>query len=317
MSAPTLRLGAVGYELSVAQPMEALQEPDAVSKAAVLKRAEFRHFLDAEAASPYDLAMAAIDKTMAVSELPPEEIDCIVFATDSFKSVRETMAFYRRLVHTRSFTRAYPLLVSMSECANLHAALDVAQAMSAQGRAETVLLVTVDLARLVSPDSRLVADGIGVMSDAAASCIVSPRLTDGLELVCVEKAIRTDLVASERPLSPQQDLLARLQTNGLLFTHLLERANLTPAEVTRILPSNLSVSMLTTFLSDLGFKREQIFTLNHQRMAHCLASDCLINLHDHVAKSEAAAGDVFVLYGLGPVTWGGAVLKATHALNAI
>jgi 3-oxoacyl-[acyl-carrier-protein] synthase-3 len=312
-----VRLGAVGYELAPARPIAELAEPDARTKAAVVERAEFPRFLDAGETSAYELAMAAIDKTMAVSELAPEEVDCIVFATDSFKSARETMAFYRRLVHTRGFTRAYPVMVSMSECANLHAALDVAQSMSAQGRADTLLLVTVDLARMVSPESRLVGEGVGVMSDAAASCIVSPRLLDGLELVCVEKSIRTGLVGIERPLTPQQDLLARLETNGQLFERLFERASLQAGNVTKILPSNLGTSMLRNFLGDLGFEDRQLFTSNHQRMAHCLASDCLINLHDHVAASEAAAGDVFILYGLGPVTWGGAVLRATHSLSAV
>lgn len=312
-----VKLGAIGYQLGKARPLAELSASDEAARARVLARPEFAHFLSEPSASPYELAAAAIDKTLAVSEVAPAAIDAVVFATDSFCSVKQTMSFYRELVTTRGLGSAYPTIVSMSECANFHAALDVAHMLVARDRARNVLLLSVDLADVVSPDSRIVGDGIGVMSDAAACCIVSSQLHDGLDVLAVEKAISPGLLPGGQPMSVQEDLLLRIEANEQLFGRLMEAAGTAAGEVRKVLPSNLSVPMLTTFLGDVGFSAQQLFTSNHRRMGHCLASDCLINLHDHVAAEGADAGDTFVLYGVGPATWGAAVLRAPHALTDV
>lgn len=312
---PVTRLGAVGYELGTAQALQCLAAPDRSALAGNPASGQFERYLHAQARTAYDLALAAIDKTLAVCELAPHDIDLVIFATDSFVSVRQTMLFFQQLAATRGLDAAYPVIVSMSECANFHSALDVAWQATLCGRARTVLLVTIDLADTVSPGTRVVGNGIGIMSDAAASCIVSLDLAEGLVLQAVDKRIRAQLGAAT--LAPQQDLMVRLETNSLLFDHLFATAGASPLSIRKVMPSNLSLPMLTTFLGEAGFVQDQIYSNNHRRIAHCLASDCLINLHDYVLDEAINKGERFVLYGLGPVTWGGALLQADQALCAL
>jgi 3-oxoacyl-[acyl-carrier-protein] synthase-3 len=311
-------LSSIAYSLGEAQSIHELVESDAEALAKVVNGREFECFLKSENRTAYQLAEDAIEQSLASCELTPEEIDTVIFATDSFKSVKETMEFFAGLCARHQLDNAYPVLVSMSECANFHVALELAVNAINTGSANNVLLVTTDKAELASPYTRLVGGGIGVMSDAAASCVISSQVEDGFAIESISKVIAPELIRGE--VSGARELMIRVDKNSELFELLFDAQCAVQeefADIKAVIASNISSSVLSVFMSETGLKHSQIMTDNHARLGHCLASDCLINLLDYVADKNAKSNERFLLYGAGPITWGGAILRATTYMDTV
>jgi 3-oxoacyl-[acyl-carrier-protein] synthase III len=205
----------------------------------------------------------------------------------------------------------YPLAVSMAECANLHSALEAAALAVRAGKARTVLLISVDLADRVSPVTRLVGGGLSVMSDAASSCILTAYSSGGYEVLDVVHEIGVGLGGGE--MTDREELVVRLEKSERLRQRLFEEGDVDAGDISQILASNLSPSVLSVFFQEMGLDSSLMYRGNLARIAHCLSSDCLINLHDYERTQRISAGDTFLLYGTGPRTWGNALLRATEA----
>jgi len=314
-SSNIIRLGGIGYELGDSKPMISLIDNNSDGLKKVIDSNQFRNYLDAEQTSAYELAESSIEETLSKSNIPGSEIDLIVIATDSFTSVDENHSFYTSLSKSHGINNAYPIIVTMSECANFHVALEVAQTALISQKARNVLVVTTDKSNLVSPRSRVVGDGIGVMSDGAASCLISSELEEGLELLQVERLIRSELLSDK--IDPQQELLVRVEANKDLFNPLFSKHNIDPSKIRKLFASNVNVDVLGLFMNECGITTDKIFSDNHERLAHCLACDCLINLSDYTHSRGIQGGEVFAMLGVGPITWGGALLRSDYELGSI
>lgn len=314
-STSPVKLGAIGYQLGEAKPIASLIDDNRSGLKKVIDSAQFSYYLDAQEADAYQLALASIEQTLSASNLTGEDIDLMIFASDSMCSVSANHMFYRQLADQFGIDNAYPMIVTMSECANFHVALEVAQSSITAGKARNVLLVATDKSELVSPATRIVGDGIGVMSDGAASCLVSAELDDGLILLQVERQIRGELLRVD--LEPQHELLLRAQASESIFASMFNRHKLHGSDLKQLFCSNLNMNILEIFLQQSGIDRSQIYQANHQRLAHCLSCDSLINLRDYVHTQGILAGESFALLGMGPVTWGGALLAAEYELYEI
>jgi|SRR5690554_28733 len=313
-------LSSIAYELGDAHPIQELIGEDKQAMKKLLDSGEFEFYLKTSERTAYDLANKAIEQTLANCEISGRDVDTVIFATDSFKSVRDTMTFFSELCRQHGLEQAYPILVSMSECANFHVALETAVNGIKTGSAQNVLLVTVDKAELASPDTRLVGGGIGVMSDAAASCLISTQVDDGFAIEGIAKEISPELLQGE--ISDVEELMLRVEKNNQIFSTLFQKqrkknAGFSAEDIKVVIASNISSGVLSVFMSEANLKYSQIMTKNNRKIGHCLASDCLINLQDYVASSTANNNDLFLLYGAGPITWGGALLRATTYMDTV
>lgn len=311
----SIKLGAIGYRLGEPKPLDSLVDTNQAALKKLIDSKQFGYYLDAQNADVYTLAIESIEQTFDASNLNGAQIDLMIFSSDSMASVSDNHRFYQQLSKKFDIRNAYPLIVTMSECASFQMALELAQSSIVAGKAKNVLLVAMDRSDKVSPRSRIVGDGIGVMSDAAASCIVSPNLEDGLILQQVERLIRGELLGST--MGPQQELLTRAEASTSIFTPLLQSQRLNGSDLRQVFCSNLDINVLELFLQESGISRSQIYNANHFRISHCLSCDCLINLRDYVQTQGIYAGESFAFLGLGPVTWGGALLSAEFEINDI
>ncbi len=263
-----------------------------------------------------ELARRAAERSLEAAGLPPAEIDAVVFATDSFLNTPEQYAGLGRLLAGLGLVHAYPLNVTLSDCANPLIALRVASALLRAGEFRRVLLLSADLARYASP-SRLIGDGVAVGSDAAASALLALG-GDGFAVEAT--AQKTESALLDPPASEHARLASRVRAHRALFAELFaggaDGANATnAAAVRRIFPNNFARNVVRLFLEDNGFAGEQIYLDNVRRLGHCFGSDCLINLHDFLAVHAVEEGERFVLLGSGASQLGAALLRATAAMD--
>jgi 3-oxoacyl-[acyl-carrier-protein] synthase-3 len=259
-----------------------------------------------------DLARRAAGRSLEAAGVPPAEIDAVVFATDSFLNTPEQYAGLGRLLADLGLVRAYPLNVTLSDCANALIALRVAAALLRAGELRRVLLISADLARHAAP-SRLIGDGVAVGSDAAASAV----LALGGDGFAVESAAqKTESALLDPPAGEHARLASRVRAHRALFAELFAGGP-GAAAVRRVFPNNFARDVTRLFLEDNGFTGEQIYLDNVRRLGHCFGSDCLINLHDFLAVHPVEEGERFVLLGSGVSQLGAALLRATAAMDPL
>lgn len=260
------------------------------------------------------LAAESADATLAEGDLDPEEISAVIFASDSMGEVRGRNARVEAWLRERGIDGAVPLLCSMGECSNLQIALSLASSLVRAELHGAILVVSADVTRVAALGDRIAAGGIGIMSDAASSCIVaSARDSEGgfdleAHAACREPAPR-GAEAVTGPLAVVRSLEQKIGAHGRLFAGLWPGGRV-PERLTRVFPSNFSRAVLRTFLAGHGFAVERLYEENLARLGHCLASDALIGLADYQRHEEIAPGDRFVMVGSGPKQLGATLLRA-------
>jgi 3-oxoacyl-[acyl-carrier-protein] synthase III len=258
--------------------------------------------------SPADLARPALARTLEATGIEPRRVDALVYATSSFWNP----AFQRReeisrLIDDLELENAYPIGVTLSESANLQSAMRVAAGLVALGDCDNVLVVATDC--ISDADSRIVAPGISVKSDAAASCLISADPNADFELLGARQTIRPGLwnVDAER------DLMHYMQSinDALAKTvrGVLEACGCDRGDIRQVIANNYNISVLRTYAATLGFDPTRIYSKNIGRTAHAVAADNLINLADYVAECPPPRGSLFALIGAGPNLWGASVLR--------
>jgi 3-oxoacyl-[acyl-carrier-protein] synthase-3 len=305
-------LSALAYELGRPRRLEDLDElagQPGLLAALQAERAGMGYYLEAD--EPLlALVQRAAERTLEKAGVAPAEVDAVVFATDSFLNTPEQYAELGRLLAGLGLVNAYPLNVTLSDCANLQIALRVAAALLRAGEVRRALVLSADLARHAAP-SRLLFDGIAVGSDAAATAL----LTLGGDGLAVEAAAqKTEAALLDPAGSEHARLSSRVQAHRALFGALLAgRAE--AGAVRQVFPNNFAKNVTRLFLEDNGFREEQIYLRNVRRLGHCFGSDCLINLLDWLAVTPVEEGERFVLLGSGQSQLGAVLLAATAPLE--
>jgi 3-oxoacyl-[acyl-carrier-protein] synthase-3 len=305
MGAPA-SITAIAAELGRARPIADLDEVRArpALAARLGEREGLRDFLETDD-PPLHLALRAARRTLDDAGIAPELVGAVVFASDSLPPAHdvEGTAEVGALVAALGLPDAYPLNVTLSDCANLQIALRVAGALVRAGEYRHVLVVSVDVARYASPDTRLIGGGIAVASDAAASLLVSA----GSGPLVIEAAAQRRVAAT---LDPQQHLVQRVRAHTALLGQVLAAGGVSPAGVRRVFPNHFARSALEPFFVEAGFLPAQLHRASAARVGHCFGSDCLIGLAAYLQEAPAAPGDRFLLVGAGVSQLGAVLLRA-------
>ncbi|MDD4965745.1 hypothetical protein [Halothiobacillus sp.] len=305
-------LSSISYALGSPKPIEALPElSDEPSLLTALRQGGLRNYLEYDG-GPLTLARESVQQTLAQDTFSADEIDCVLFATDSLTTVGGQDALVTFLDEL-GLENAYPVGVRLSECANFHVGVAVAKSLIKAAQYRNVLLVSVDLARLASPASRIVSGGISVMSDAAASCVISERPVEGFIINGSHNHAERSL--QRGGLAANEELKLRITSHRVLFERLLREAGWRAAQVSRVFPSNFIPAVARMFHMDSGFTAEQIVLENLPRIGHCLGSDGLIGLLDSIARAPIDEGERLVLSGAGPTQLGATLLTANATLS--
>jgi 3-oxoacyl-[acyl-carrier-protein] synthase III len=259
--------------------------------------------------TPIELARGPVTRTLAA--LDDEErarIKRVIFATNSFHDPSiATVREISRLLVDVGLGSAVPIGLFLSFCANLQSAIDVARGLLALEPGHAVLIICTD----VRPrdEDRLVEPNISVLSDAAASLVLSPR--EGRYRVLdsrfqVESAL--GLLDRSTEFLEYMDGVSRGVTSVLGDT--LAALELEPTEVARLLPANHTRWVCRAMAELAGFEESRLYLDNIPRVAHAFAADNVINLYDYEEAGNVRAGDLIALFGSGGFQWGCTLVEA-------
>jgi 3-oxoacyl-[acyl-carrier-protein] synthase-3 len=296
-------LHSIGSALGEARPIAGIEpiadNPDLLDFLRLNGLRDYRH----SDRDPPLLATEAMRESIERSGLDPRQIGAIVWSSTSFQQRSWYTDDVSRQLGELGLWTAVPIGVTLSECGNLSAALQVAAGLVAGGHRH-VLVVVAD--RCPGPDQRLVPPSLAVLSDGAASCIVSAEPRPGFELLAVAQC------ANHRVRSGQAGetmVVLRQNAEGMrrALTTALRQAAVEPGAVGAMITNNLAKIMLEMFAAQAGIPFARVYTEHLASHGHVYAADGLLNL----AECEVEEGDTVLLATNGTCNWGAMVLRRT------
>lgn len=286
----------VGERDSVSMLPEVAESPDLLSRMRDLGMRHYRRSSD----SAVQLASSSISQTMALSPIDAEDIDAMIYASADPGAHRTDCVL--SLLESAGLTRATPVGISLGDCGNFGSALRVAHSMLADGGSKNVLLVTTDVC--TDPAQRILTDTLSVLSDGAASCILSVTAASGISVLatgqCTDQRVRTTD-------STEQLLLVRRGLSKLVFD-VLERTGLSPSDIGLLITNNVNCEAIRFMGVALGLSHEMCYVDNVADYGHVHSADVLINLFTHLEDGLVSRQLVLAVshsYG----TWGAAVIQ--------
>jgi len=267
--------------------------------------------------SPSELAAESVAGTLEDAGIDPKEIDAVVYTTCSFWSDPElpvigkdaqlssefSKKIIRNVVHSLGMSNAQSFGVFLAESGNFTSGIRVARNLIVAEELRNVIYVNTD--KLTDEESKVVPSEISMMSEAAASCLVTREKRGGFLL--------GKLAQKSNP------LMSTFGENAALKV-LMEVAkgvkaacdtvsNGDSSVYRKLITNNYSHNTLKMLAHQAGCADAQLYLDNLARLAHAFASDTLINLKDFCAAEGVRRGDKFLLLSSGPLTWGALELE--------
>lgn len=308
MNTPDAYLYAIAYELGETHGIEQIPElREDEDKRETLLALGLEKFC-ASKEYPVEMAKRALLKTLNSAAVSPLDIDAVIYASDSFWCNAALEANIHQLLLDLSLLKAEPIVLSMGGCANFSRGLELALGMFPQGY-KNILLVTSDCTS--DHVSRVLQPNTAVMSDAAASCLLttSKPINAGFKIKSTGHAADITLWNKQ----PEVDFVsyAKGQVDGvkLAVQRCVEKIHCTLSDFHHLIMNNYNLSVMNMFSSALGFKRGMTFTANVGRLAHAYAADCLINVADMQNAQKVKSGEFLLLVGFYHTAWGSVALE--------
>ncbi|HNY41688.1 MAG TPA: 3-oxoacyl-[acyl-carrier-protein] synthase III C-terminal domain-containing protein [Bryobacteraceae bacterium] len=305
-------VGAIGYALG---RLRSIEELDALTERpetlAALQAKGVRYFSDADE-TPAQLAAKAASQTLAFSNVAASDIEALVYASTSFWEKR----FYSEhdvawLMNELGLINAHPIGIFLPGCANAITSLRVAVNMIRAEGYRRVLVVTTD--KLAPGDSakRVMWPDVSVLSDAAASFMVTPAGEAEFEITGIGHHSAPYMWDLDSNSNLAAFLVATVRGAQKTANRALQAARLTPRKTRGLITNNYNHAVMRMIAQKCGFDESQVYLGNVSRFAHGYAADTLINLHDYLAERPVAPGESFLLLGTGHKNWAAAVLRKT------
>lgn len=268
-SSPAIYLGSFGESLGDAYPIESLL--DTPSQVVDRLLCDGHCYYRRTSRRPWELAAdSALQSLLGVAGRP----DLVVYCTSTLCGLENQVNGPAAFVDKLGLTTVQLIAVSMAGCANVGAGLSVAAAMLKSGAATTALLVTTDVGL---PDMRIVRDGVGILSDGAASCILSTMPGSGD--ICL-RGIGSDSNWKMYGSPPGFATTGRMLARGLrrAIDPVLRQDLVGPDRVSYVVTNNYTTSILELFTEAARIAPERLYAPTRAEIAHCHSADTLINL---------------------------------------
>ena len=259
--------------------------------------------------SAMDMAKRSILNTLQKTNISREDIDALVYASYSF----EDSGFYLHrhignLIDELGLENAYPIGTFLSGCGNLHTAIRIAKNLIKSQECKNILVVTTDV---VSKNiSRIVQPNISVLSDAAASFILTSCQTEGeFEVLSNNQHMNAKISHINPEFEPLEYLEKVMEGIKQTCAKSLIKVKKESKNSAQIITNNYNISVSKTICDVLDFNFEQNYSKNISRFAHASAADNVINLCDFSTNQSFLTDELVLLLGTGPSTWGCTVLS--------
>jgi 3-oxoacyl-[acyl-carrier-protein] synthase-3 len=294
-------LSAVSYELGERVPIADLADEPLRAELAMLAD-EGMKYCRVATVPLAELASASARRTMAEGRTP----ELIVYSQDTFTG--QPAVGVARLAVDAGIPRTPAITVGGNGCGNLGPGLRVASGLLHAEELTSVLVVTADRA---TGDTRYLPDGLTVLSDAAASLLVTSELTTpGFRLLGLAVSSRADLGESSDDIAAAKAVLSGIRPAA---RRVLDAAGVKPGDCRRVLVGNYGNAMRTMFATAVGFGRGDAYAPLVAEHGHCFAADILIGLRTLVDSGEVADGDLLLGITTGRHAW--TVLLLEHVAS--
>ncbi|MEU3900097.1 3-oxoacyl-[acyl-carrier-protein] synthase III C-terminal domain-containing protein [Streptomyces sp. NPDC045251] len=289
-----VHLSALACELGDPVDIALLDDPGVARRLDALTAEGLRHCRVSERSAPH-LGAASARATLAAADghVP----DWLVLATES-RAPSPTQVLWETL-QSVPLPRTPGLVVGGNGCGNFAPALRAAHGLLLTEGVPGVLLTLAD--RLTTP-SRFMPDGNTVMSDSAASCLVTvgPPGRPSFRVLAVATSVQAGLVPEERVLKGARTILKAVR-------EALGRINDSVPDPERgfdwFVTGNYSATTRRFLATAAQMSEEKAYSPHHASYGHCYSADQLITLAALEADGRLAHGERVLLLGTSARSW--------------
>lgn len=219
--------------------------------------------------------------------------DLSIYCTESWFEVKPTVSL-SRFVTALGIGSLPAVVVGGNDCANFVAGLDVAAAEVARGRS-TVLVTTVD--RMAPGHTRSYQDGLALMSDAAAACLVSDRpLGDGYRIRALAQRSNSTIDEDGRDVFDARTSVRDVQAS---VAEVLERGGADRSDVRWLVTNRYREASCEFLVRAAGLAGIPRARPALGPVGHCYAADAPVVLSDLVPSGDLRDGDLVLVLGDG------------------
>ena len=285
---------SIAYHLGTFKPIEELDFlRDNPRKLQLYKLGGFQSYAESDL-SMRELARRAAAQTLEASGIERDKIGVCLYVAESFdrdEMVNSTEV--NRLLLDLGLDNAVPIHISISNCANIVAALRIATALIEVGETEHVLVASVDKAPR-RYGGRMMFQDMSVKSDVSLSCLVSRPGVGPYGIRYIGHHNAAGLIEA-KSLEPASYAMEKFNVIRCAAKRARESLGLQPVDFARVITNNYSREVSKMFLKLCGFPNEAGCFGNIGRFAHAVAGDVLINLKDLETEGAFRPGDMIFL----------------------
>jgi hypothetical protein len=258
------------------------QEVDAET-ADRLHREEIEGYYRADE-EPWMMAVSAAEQTLKKSGFVAEDIDLILYACESTDCRADISLDPNRFAEALGAPSVPLMGVTANGCANLGALLRSARNAVAVGDAANVLIATADA---WDERSRLVGAGTALMSDSAATALVSAeRPAQGWLIGDIFTAVDHTMHAIDPAVDTIPMVRGTAQGIRAAAAGFFTPGRPAREDYTTVVADNLGALVLKVLASSAGLDRTRVFAQTSLH-GHCFAADILLNLDAVAPRTEA------------------------------
>ncbi|MCY4045312.1 MAG: hypothetical protein OXE99_09550 [Cellvibrionales bacterium] len=257
------------------------------------------------------LIIDEVDKTLAMSELSPDEIDASIFFSttlDPYVQHSDIPIALDKL----GINNAIPYGVFYNQCTNHTQAIQLAQMLCASGRAKNILVFGYD-ALDDNKISRILPNRTSLYSDAFVSCIVSDKVKENAYRVdSINHLYSPEIASFQKPEEALHFITSYSKSFNQACYEALEKSNKTPDDFSYLITPNYNFSVIRNLAELSGFKEDKVFKEHVSRFSHCFSADHLITLKQFDRNERSQPGDKYFLTAVG-----GFVVFSTMTLTRV
>ncbi len=297
-SMPTVHLSAIGHVHG---------EPREVASLAALlpgpapEGGGLSHYRESDLET-WELAALAAERTLRDCPEPPETL--LYVSQNDPDTVGSLGALMDRLgLHT-----AEHLVLAGHDCGNFGPSLRVAADLLRDPGRRRVLLVLAD--RAGSARRRVMANGMSVFSDGAASCLVGTAEPAGAGArFAVEAVATSSRVRPDAGDGTQAGILATVELARESVADLARRTGRPAADADHLVFANYRTDSQRFLASAMGLPAERLLLGDVGGLAHCFSADLLVTLDQQHAAGALAPGSRLLAAATGPASWSTIALR--------
>jgi len=276
-----------------------------------LKQKNLRKYSDMQDYSVPTLAIAAIRKTLAAAEIPPGAVDAVVLCTSSY--------WYHDQLTPQAIGLAFCeadlahsdiVMTSVMGCHNAVTGFRIARNLIRSEDVENVIVVTADI---LNRDGTRLSDGLTLLGDGAASCLISAgrrgeyRLLD----VMLHDNHRLHRYSNTGP-TAQLFYIEWLRSAAKVSKELLARNGMGVRDLKVVIPNNYSAEISQRIADAMEIDAGRLIPFN-PTSGHVWSSDVFIGLERVDRHFDVDDGDRIMMLGTGQQNFGAILLEKVRS----